>query len=83
MALIVCVRRFQNAKTLDDIAASMKSLGACLEIRGVRWLGTALSNDGLRCVCRYDAPDAESVRQISREAGSPFESVWPAQELLP
>lgn len=83
MALIVCVRRFQSAKTLDDITTSMELLGACLDIRGIRWLGTALSSDGLRSVCRYEAPDAECVRQLNREAGLPFESVWTAQELAP
>lgn len=83
MALIVCIRQFESVKTLEDIAAGMKSLGGCLAVRQIRWLGTALSSDGLRSVCRYEAPDAECVRQLNREAGFPFESVWPAQELLP
>jgi hypothetical protein len=83
MALMICERKFASAVTLDELTASMQTLIPCLGMRGIRWLGSAISKDGLRGICKYDAPDAESVRQANREAGCPFESVWPANELVP
>jgi hypothetical protein len=43
---------------------------------GCRLLGTYLSTDGRRCLCLYEAPDAESVRQVQRQGTLPFERAW-------
>jgi hypothetical protein len=43
---------------------------------GVAWRRSLLSADRLRMVCQYDAPDAESVRKVQREAGNGFDRVW-------
>ena len=48
---------------------------------GVAWRRSVLSADRLRMVCQYDAPDAESVRKLQREAGNGFDRVW-AGELI-
>lgn len=83
MALMICERKFPMGVTMDRILGALQSLNPCLGVRNIRWLGSTISTDGLRCFCRYDAPDAESVRQANREAGCPFESVWPASEVAP
>lgn len=50
----------------------------CLEQWGCRIVSSYLSLDGLRCICVFAAPDAESVRQSQRQAGLPHERAWPA-----
>jgi hypothetical protein len=39
-----------------------------------------LSTDGSRMICRYHAPDAESVRIANRESEMPVEAIWSALE---
>jgi hypothetical protein len=50
----------------------------CLDQWGCRILRSYLSTDGLRCLCVFAAPDAESVRQSQKQTGMPFETAWPA-----
>jgi len=49
---------------------------ACRSQWGCRLLGTYLSTDGRRCLCLYDAPDAESVRQVQKLGTLSFERAW-------
>jgi hypothetical protein len=51
----------------------------CLEQRRCRSVCTYLSGDGLRVVCVYTGPDAESVRQVQQQIGLPFDAAWPAR----
>lgn len=83
MALIICERTFPSPISLEQFGQAGKALGPCLDVRGIRWIGSAFSADGTKSVCRYEAVDAEPVRQANREAGCPFERVWAAQELSP
>jgi hypothetical protein len=55
----------------------------CREQYGCRIVWTFLSPDGLRCVCVFAAPDAESVRQSQRQSGMPYEAAWPASVHVP
>jgi hypothetical protein len=50
----------------------------CLEQRRCRSVSSYLSGDGLRVVCVYTGPDAESVRQAQHQVGMPFDLAWPA-----
>jgi hypothetical protein len=50
----------------------------CRQQYATRIVWTYLSPDGLRCVCVFGAPDAESVRQSQRQSGMPYETAWPA-----
>jgi Nickel responsive protein SCO4226-like len=43
---------------------------------GCRLLGSYLSTDGRRCLCLYEAPDAESVRQVQQTGTLPYERAW-------
>jgi hypothetical protein len=38
-----------------------------------------VADDGRRMLCRFTAPDAESVRVALRQAGIAFDSVWIAR----
>ena len=68
------------AQPVDEAAiAEATARGAwCLEQRRCRSVSTYLSGDGLRAVCVYTGPDAESVRQAQKEIGMPFDVAWPA-----
>jgi uncharacterized protein DUF4242 len=69
------------AQPVDEATVlAAASRGAwCLEQRGCRSVCTYLSGDGLRAVCVYTGPDAESVRQTQNQIGRPFDLAWPAR----
>ncbi len=48
----------------------------CLSAYNVAWKRSLISTDRKRMVCEYEAPDAETLRRIQREAGAQFERVW-------
>ena len=50
----------------------------CFGEWGCHIVWSYLSTNGLRCLCVFAAPDAESVRQSQRQAGLPYEKAWPA-----
>jgi len=50
----------------------------CLQQHACRIVWSYLSGDGLRCLCVFAAPDAESVRQAQKQTGVPYETAWPA-----
>jgi hypothetical protein len=79
MQRFVVERSFQSPPSDDDLAAGGMRERPCLDMYGVAWRRSLLSSDRLRMFCEYEAPDAESVRKVQREAGNAFERVWPAQ----
>ena len=52
----------------------------CFRMHRVHWQETRLSEDGTRLICRFRAPDAESVRVALRQSGIAYDSVWTADE---
>ena len=66
--------------TIRDAAAQGRG---CLEARGCRLVWSYLSGDGRRCLCVFAAPDAESVREVQRQTGMPFDTAWPATVHVP
>lgn len=65
-------------------AATVSAAGAelegedCLQLHRVEWMGSLLSTDGRRMVCRFRAPDAESVRIALRAVGvADMRCLWP------
>jgi hypothetical protein len=65
---------------LDEVALRDAAAGGawCLDQHGCRIVWSYLSNDGRRVVCVFAGPDAESVRQVQRQTGMPFDTAWPA-----
>jgi len=69
------------ACSIDGMPAKTSTGGSvpptdCLRLHHVRWQEARLSEDGKRLICRFSAPDAESVRIALRLSGIPFEAVW-------
>jgi hypothetical protein len=77
MACVVVERTFDRPQTEEELTAAGMRERPCLDIYSVVWRRSLLSSDGLRMICQYDAPDAESVRKVQREAGNAFDRVWP------
>jgi len=48
----------------------------CFRLHRVQWQETCMSEDGKQLICRFRAPDAESVRLALRLSGIDFERVW-------
>jgi hypothetical protein len=76
MACIIVERTFEHPPTEEELTAAGIRERPCLGIYGVEWRRSLFSSDGLRMICQYEAPDAESVRKVQREAGNGFERVW-------
>ncbi|MBX3269095.1 MAG: DUF4242 domain-containing protein [Sandaracinaceae bacterium] len=81
MELVVVERSFDEPKEVSELAAIEAQFAWCLAQHRVRWVRTFVSNDKRRMLCFYEAPDAESVREVQRTAGMPVERVWSATEL--
>jgi len=79
MERIIVERNFDTPQSDDDLTAGGIRERPCLAMYNVTWRRSLLSADRLRMVCEYDAPDAESVRKVQREAGNAFERVWAGQ----
>lgn len=80
---VVVERRFDSPVVFDDIAARENAHIECLQLRNVSFQRSFFSRDGLRMVCLYRAPDAESVREAQRQAGMPVERIWACRRLGP
>jgi len=52
----------------------------CFRLHRVHWQETRVSEDGTRLICRFRAPDAESVRIALRQSGISFDAVWACDE---
>lgn len=76
--VVVVERRFEAARTFEDLQALDDSVDDCLRLHKVSFLHTFVACDGKRMVCIYAAPDAESVRLVQRQTGLPYEVAWSA-----
>jgi hypothetical protein len=74
--VVLVERSFETPVQFEDIR-DKERLGAwCLDLHGVEFLHTYLSEDHLRMVCAYQARDAEAVRIAQRTIGLPVDRVW-------
>lgn len=79
MERVIVERTFDRPADMAELQAREKSAAWCLETWNIRPLASFVSRDGLRIICTYEAPDAESVRKANETAGLPFDNVWSAQ----
>ncbi len=77
MENVVAQREVPNAFREDGLRELERQVQQCLDDNRVRPLVTYLRPDGRRMVCTYEAPDAEAVRRVGRQAQIPGE-VWSA-----
>jgi len=69
------LRQPMDESAIRDAAARGEE---CLKDWGCRIVWSFLSIDGRRCLCVFEAPDAESVRQAQGRTSMPYERAWPA-----
>lgn len=81
MAVIIVEERFDPPIDTSQGSPVADAVSPCLGVYAVEWLSSYIASDGSRCVCVYQAKDAESVRKVYRTAGVPFENVWAASPL--
>lgn len=78
MLRIVVERSFATPQSDEDMTAVANRERPCLQVYGVTWQRSLLSEDRRRMVCEYEAADAESVRRAQREAEAQFDRIWAA-----
>jgi hypothetical protein len=78
MARVIVERTFDKPLPLEDLRATEARMAPCLDLYGVRWIRSYWSTDRRRMVCEYEAKDAGAVREVQREAGATYSSVWTA-----
>jgi hypothetical protein len=83
MPTLVVEERFDPPVDVSQVNPNADKLSPCLPTYDVKWVASFLAADGSRCVCVYDAPNADAVRQAYRTAGVPFQTVWPASHYKP
>jgi hypothetical protein len=81
VAVIIVEERFDPPIDTTQGSPVADAVSPCLGVYEVKWLSSYIASDGSRCVCVYQAKDAESVRKVYRTAGVPFENVWAASPL--
>ena len=79
MERVIVERSFDQPEAFDDIQALEDRFAWCLEQHHVKFIRSYFSKDRRRMICEYEAPDAESVRQVQRTAQLPFDRIWAAK----
>lgn len=79
MARVIVERRFDEPQAFDEIQAQEDRFAWCLEQHRVQFIRSYFSRDRRRMICEYEAPDAETVREVQRTANMPFERIWTAR----
>ncbi|MEM8606413.1 MAG: nickel-binding protein [Myxococcota bacterium] len=80
MECVVMEREFDIELTTEMVLAMAKMGAGCETLYGVEPIRSYLSPDGRRMICVFRAPDAEAVRIMARNAGSPPAKVWKGSE---
>ena len=76
MAHVVVERSFPTPQSDEDLSRVEDQLVPCSGMHGVVWKRSVLSLDRRHMICEYEAPDAETVRKVQREAGAAFDHIW-------
>jgi hypothetical protein len=83
MPMVVVEERFDPPVDLSKPNPVAEKVSPCLGVEGVEWKSSFIAADGSRCVCVYEAPDADAVRRVYRKAGVGFERVFTVVHLAP
>ncbi len=81
MTRFIVERSFNPPLTETELKATEERMAPCLDLYDVQWVRSYWSNDRQRMICEYEARDAESVRNVQREAAARFDRVWSADLL--
>ncbi|WP_331067579.1 nickel-binding protein [Steroidobacter sp.] len=69
-------RNFATPIGATEALAHSEQGAWCLEMHRVKWQGSFLATDGIRMVCWFVAPDAESVRAALAKGGLDTRRLW-------
>lgn len=83
MEHVIVERVFLEPVEFADVERAAEAGQSCFAARRIRLLRSSLSRDGLRMICEYEAPDAESVRVANQLSGAKFERIWTARVFTP
>ena len=83
MARVMMEQFFDPPLSDEEYSALGKKVDPCLDQHEAIWVRSYISADKKRCVCEFEAADAESVREAFRSAGVPFERIWTAELVEP
>ena len=76
MTMLVLERSFDPPLTRHMVIEIARSSAWCFEQYRVDWLGSLLAADGRSMVCRFSAPDAESIRQALTTIDTDTRRLW-------
>jgi ribosomal protein L11 methylase PrmA len=83
MARIVVEESFDPPLTAEIHAHLTSQLKPCLELRDATWISSHMSTDRTRCICIYEAKDAQAVRDAYQRAGFKYDRVWASSDWAP
>lgn len=76
MTELVLERRFDPPLKRQDVIDLARSGGWCFQQYQVDWLGSLLSDDGRKMVCRFHGRDAETIRQALAKIDTDMRVIW-------
>ena len=85
---VYLVEREMPGVTMDQLAAAQKrviQVGMDLTAQGreVRYIRSTFVPGECRCMCLFEAPNPEHVREANEKAEIPFTRIVPAADLTP
>jgi len=76
MAEIFLERSYETPVSASDVLAIARKAGGCYDLHRIEWQGSLLAAGGRKLICRFRAPDAESVRIAMRDMRATFGRLW-------
>jgi hypothetical protein len=85
---VYLVERDLPGITLDQLAAAQKraiqvGMDLTAEGRDVRYIRSTFVPGEDKCMCLFEAPNPENVREANQRAEIPFSRIVPAEDLTP
>lgn len=81
MSRVIVERNFPEPLQKADLEAVEERMKPCLDLYHVQWIRSYWSQDRRRMICEYEAPDAQAVREVQREAQAHYDTAWVADVL--
>jgi hypothetical protein len=76
MEHVILEREFDPPLSPDDFLAMAMDAAGCLDTYRVTWCESLLALKGNRLLCRFQAPDIESVRMVVRDTQASAKVAW-------
>lgn len=87
MQVFMVERSLKGIPMADLAAAQKRAISTADEMSRegtpVRYIRSTFAPDSGRCMCLFEADDAEQVKKLNQKANIPFDGVVPALDLTP